>query len=174
MAFNQPEEFILLSTLTASNSASLSFTSLITSTYPVYYVKVRNLLPQSNSNLLLLFSTNNGSTYLATNYQWSSYIANESALNTSNSNSDTSLPIIVGTSTSATRAINCEFYCFGFAQSLRPSITIDSVGYPNSNHLELVNFSGSNSGTTAINAIQFKMASGNIVSGSISLYGMVK
>ncbi len=152
----------------------MSFTSLITSTYPVYYVKVRNLLPQSNSNLLLLFSTNNGSTYLATNYQWSSYIANESALNTSNSNSDTSLPIIVGTSTSATRAINCEIYCFGFAQSLRPSITIDSVGYPNSNHLELVNFSGSNSGTTAINAIQFKMASGNIVSGSISLYGMVK
>ena len=57
---------VLLSTQTASASASISFTSLINSTYSKYIIEIYNLVTASDTvNLLMTASINNGSTYLA-------------------------------------------------------------------------------------------------------------
>jgi len=156
MSYNFPDEFIFLSTQTASSSASLSFTSLITSTYPVYFIKIRSLIPATDAtNLLLTFSTDNGSTYLSTNYLWSNYhITSGGAPTQTKSASDSSIHVCeTASSTSTNNGINMEFYCFGFGTAVVPAIM-------------------GNTGTTAINAIKFAMSAGNIASGTISLYGM--
>ena len=55
---------ILLSTATASSSASLSFNSTyINSTYPIYKFEFINIHPQNNNDFQFNISTDNGSNY---------------------------------------------------------------------------------------------------------------
>lgn len=173
MSFNSPEEFIFLSTQTASASGSLSFTSLITSTYPVYYVKIRNLLPATNATTLnLTFSTNNGSSYLASNYQYSKYSIYEAGTVTGSNNSTTAIQLVTSCSNTSARTINGEIYFYGLAQSVVATCLLEATAEDSNAHIVTTIAIGANTGTTAINAIKFAMSSGNITSGTISLYGM--
>jgi hypothetical protein len=61
---------VFISSVTASNSATVSFTSL-SSTYDVYMVELVNLVTV-NAELQMRMSTNNGSSYDTTNYRFSS------------------------------------------------------------------------------------------------------
>ena len=58
----------------------------------------------------------------------------------------------------------------GFRKSFRGC----STGQATSDYLFFMNVAGRMETTSAVNAIQFKMASGNIDSGTISLYGITK
>ena len=62
--------FTLLSTQTASSSASINFdSSVITTDYESYYVIINGLIPATNQTTLRFrFSTDNGSSYLSQNY----------------------------------------------------------------------------------------------------------
>ena len=176
MAFNQPEELILLSTQTASNSASLTFTSLITSTYPVYYVKIRSIVPATDvTSLLMTYSTDNGSTYLATNYLWSLYhYTSNNVRSQTSSTSDSSIILAQKISkTSSKDGVSINLDLFGFGQSIVANIQGQGVLKNIEGYCEGFMAGGLNTTTTAINAIKFAMSSGNITSGSISLYGMM-
>ena len=60
-----------LSTATASSSASLDFTSLITSTYDVYLIMLDEIMPATNAaDLYLLLSGDNGSSFSSSNYAY--------------------------------------------------------------------------------------------------------
>ncbi len=177
MAYNQPEEFIFLSTQTASNSASLSFTSLITSQYPVYYIKIRSIIPATDTNnLVLTYSTNNGSTYLNSNYLWSNYSVNSSAGAADFfSSSDTQCALALQLSNSSTTTgLNGNYYLFGFGQSVVATFFGNGTLTNANGNPDLFESAGMNTSTTPINAIKFALTSGNITSGTIDLYGMVK
>ena len=160
----------LVHTLTASSSASLAFTSTyITNTYPIYMLLFNRVLPATNTQALqMTFSTNNGSTYLSTNYQ-GGYITWSSGPSGSQSN-QTSYAAI-SNSVSSTYGISGVLYLYGLATSAGTAPTWQG------NFTGMANFGftgGSNTGSSTVNNIKFAFASGNIASGTISLYGITQ
>lgn len=161
--------WILLNTQTASSSASLTFSSTyITSTYSSYAVVFTNIVNASTSGLQMQWSTNNGSTYLSTSYQ-SGVQYNTYNSNTFNNASSTSICVLSSTAVNASSTFNGTCYLF-LPTSAAAAFNGQMFwqGTVTANGLVF----GTNSGTTTINNIQFLFGTGNITSGTISLYGL--
>lgn len=162
--------FVFLKTVTASNSASLSFNSTdLSSTYKVFLIVLNNLAPTSLTvTLQAYWSTNNGSSYLSSGYSAGvNYLAYNSATIT-NVNSTTFIPL--GSSTSLYYSGVLHFYGANGALSSGPAIS----GITASSYTAVYgNVIATISGNPNINNIKFQFSAGNISSGSISLYGLV-
>ena len=173
----------LISEQTASSSATISFTSGIDSTYDSYVFKFINIHPSAESRFVFQTSTNGGSSYgvTATTTFFQAYHKED--------NSDQALTYNAGED----QAQSTDFINFG--EQIDPSSSDHSnsgelfvyspssttfvkhfmarqsqnyvVGYLNNPFI-----AGYFNTTTAINAFQFKMESGNIDSGVIKLYGI--
>ncbi len=175
MAYNFPITDSKISTQTASNSASLSFTSGITSNFTMYLVKVRKLVPATtNTSLLLTFSVDGGANYLSANYLWGNLTYTTGTRRTYNrSASDSSINLTSTISSTSTRDLNADIVLYDLSSSTYcAKCTCSSVCYNNGSNCQGVVGGGMNSGTTAVNAIKFAMSSGNITSGTITLYGI--
>src|SRR5258708_1559470 len=111
MAYNYPNTLVLLQTQTASSSADLHFTSLITTGFSKYYVSIRDLIPATNNVILnLTVSTDNGSTYLSTNYAYSHWDQTSAAGGSGiNSASDTTIQLSGGLSSTTSRGLCADF-----------------------------------------------------------------
>ena len=173
---------ILLSTQTASASASLDFTSGIDSTYDSYVFKFINIHLASNTSFSFQGSTDGGTSYgvtiTSTNFfsrhnesdtttglSYSS--ANDLAQSTSfqrlatdqgtnnDENMSGTLQIFNPSSTTFVKNFICNASTYHSTSAARHDFT---AGYFNT--------------TSAIDEIQFKMSSGNIDSGVIKLYGV--
>ena len=175
----------LISTQTASSSATIDFTSGIDSTYKEYIFKYINLHPATN-NAYLSFqgSTNGGSSYgvTTTSTAFSAYhdeadTATNLGYNTSRdlAQSTSFIPIQVdGTSN------NDDGSCVGTLHLFDPSNTTFAKHFisvdQNMGQTAAYSFNAYHAGylntTSAINAVQFKFSSGNIDSGVIKLYGV--
>jgi len=174
----------LISEQTASSSASISFTSGIDSTYDSYVFKFINIHPSINS-IQFLF---NGSTDGGSNYNVTKTTTNFSTLH----KEDDSFTFL-GYQTSADLAQSTNFvrinaneigadndqHLSGTLQLFNPSSSTfvkhfiaDSQVSEQSDHSERVFVAGYMNTTSSINAVQFKMSSGNIDSGVIKLYGI--
>jgi len=169
----------LISTATASSSASIAFTDL-SSQFSKYIVEFIDVVAATNDVLLLArFSTDNGSTYPTTTYLSSV----ETSANTNWVFSNTpanSIGIIssngagYGLSTTIARALE------GSLELYNPSsTTINKKCVFKGTYINAVgdrsHFIGQGiytSNTSAVNAIQFLMSSGNIASGIFKLYGI--
>lgn len=175
MAFAFPYRLCKISTQTASASASLSFTSGISANFTTYYVKVRNLKPVTNNvQLLLTFSTNGGSSYLATNYKYAVSFVNSSA-SAGNTSSDSATSIIICDSigNTSTRPLNADIVLYNLNDATFCAKTANHACFYNNAATSMVQEGGGmNTGTSAVNAIKFAMSSGNITSGTITLYGV--
>ena len=174
----------LISTLTASSSANVSFTSGIDSTYDEYVFKFYNMHPATDDkNFQFQGSTNGGSSYGVTitstvfraghneddsTPTFGYFTADDLAQSTSyqrldagrtGNDSDSGL---VGTlqlfSPSSTTFVKHFIYNGNTHKSNNQSMEAFVAGYFNT--------------TSAINAINFQFASGNIDSGVIKLYGV--
>jgi len=174
---------VLLSTQTASSSASLSFTSGIDSTYDSYVFKFINIHPASD-NVFFTFnlSTDNGSTYAVT--KTSTFIASY------HNESDTATGLVYETARDLAQSTAFQnlgdTVGNGADESMSGSLTLfnpSSAVYVKhfiscTNTLQASNFTdevfvaGYGNTTSAVNAIQFKFASGNIDDGIIKLYGV--
>jgi len=176
---------VLLSEQTASGSASISFTSGIDSTYPIYCFEFINIHPSANGEFFQFDgSTNGGSTYAVTK--------TTTFFNAEHSESGTNGAVAYQTSRDLAQSTafqnisrqmgadsdhSCSGYLYLFnpssttyvkhfisrcnnARDLTPDYTNDSfmAGYFNT--------------TVAIDGVQFSMSSGNIDSGTIKLYGI--
>lgn len=174
MAYYSPFTQVLLDTKTASNSASLAFTSVITSAYGLYFIQFSNIIPVTDNVVFkLLYSTDNGSTYLNTNYKWSYTILKSSGTNfLSSSNSDSSISLGESISNNSSRGVNgfMNLYCFNVSNIANLSGFISH--YASGDTADQNIYVGANTGTTAVNAIKFQMSTGNISSGKIYLYGI--
>ena len=174
---------VLLSTQTASNSASISFTTGIDSTYKEYQFWFIDIHPRTdNVNFTFNLSTDSGSNYNVT--KTTTYF--ESYHN--EADTDTGLTYRTGRDLAQSTSFqdlfpdlggNADESVSGSLQLFNPSSTTyvkhfltNTNGYNKDDASINVFTAGYGNTTSAVNAIQFKMSSGNI-DGTILLYGIV-
>ena len=174
----------LLSTQTASASATIDFTSGIDSTYDSYVFKFINIHPATdNVNFTVNFSTDGGSNYnvIKTSTYFQAYHNETNGVSALNYVSDRDL----SQSTSDQQIANGigsdnDQQASGYLHLYNPSNTtfvkhfITRFNIANEAQYSVDNYvAGYGNTTSAVNAIQFKMSSGNIDDGIIKMYGVV-
>jgi hypothetical protein len=175
----------LISSQTASASATISFTSGIDSTYKAYKFVFSNIHPSVSSDVDFSFqgSTNSGSSYgiAITSTYFNAYHPENDAY--SGLSYDTGMDLAQSTSyqnicDNINGSHNDASMC-GFLNLFNPSSTtfvkhfISRTTHMENDPRTMDNYIGGYINTTsAINAIQFKFSSGNIDAGTIYLYGI--
>ena len=176
----------LISTQTASGSSSLSFTSGIDSTYKEYLFKFINIHPSANSDFAFNMSIDGGSNYNATKtttfFNAFHYEDGSSAALAYQAGDDlaqaTGYQVLMAF---GDLGINADDSLSGYLHLFDPSsttfvkhFTATTVGSNNEAAPYINNdfIAGYANTTSAVNAVDFKMISGNIDSGVIKLYGI--
>ena len=177
---------VLISSQTASASATISFTTGISSTYKEYQFYFINMHPSSDANTFQFQgSTDGGSTYAtAITSAFFKALANEA-------NTSAALEYVANSDLAQGTGFQCinELNDLGADadQNLSGSLTLfnpSSTTYVkhfisttnithSGDYTENCFLAGYFNTTSAINAIQFKMASGNIDEGTILMFGIV-
>ena len=174
---------VFLSKQTASSSASISFTSGIDSTYDSYVFKFINMHPATNTTRLTFnMSTDSGSNYNVTKTTTVFQAYHNEAGNSYGLNYEAARDLAQATGfQDISKTINNgnDDCCSGTLQLFNPSSTTfvkQFIARTNSLHVgnHSVDFfiGGYGNTTSAINAVQFKFASGNIDAGEILLFGI--
>ena len=179
---NASDGITLISSQTASASATISFTTGIDSTYKAYKFVFVNIHPASQSDLVFQGSTDGGSNYgvtiTSTVFRAYHYEADNGDGLAYITNSDlaqsTSFQPLVQITTLGNAADDC---LSGSLTIFNPSSTTYVKHFISSaSAVEIGNWTSYVAGyfntTSAINAFQFKMGTGNIDDGKIYLYGI--
>ena len=175
----------LISTQTASSSSSLSFTTGIDSTYKEYIFKFINIHPATdNANFTFNFSTDSGSNYNVTKTS-STFVAyhtesgSSSALTYEFSNDlaqSTSYQLLLGNNgigNDNDQSASGALHLFDPSNTTFVKHFIAVSNYYEFSDMNRNDYvAGYGNTTSAINAIDFKMSSGNIDSGTIIMYGV--
>jgi len=183
MASLSTGSMVLISEQTASSSASISFTSGIDSTYPIYKFEFINIHP-ANNNVKLQFnlSTDGGSNYnvakTTTAIQSYHYENNVEAILGYDSGDDasqsTGFVSFIGTGIGNSNDENLSATMFLFNPS--SSVFVKHFLINGNTTVNSLSYNGFTAGygntTSSIDAIKFQLASGNIDSGTIKLYGI--
>lgn len=175
-------DFVKISSQSASTSASINFTGL-SSTYFMYMITFANLQPDTDATTLLFrTSSNGGSSYDAgaSDYAWNIYQIDESGGESGPvDNADASITIMgeAGSSDEMGTASNEKgsgnIYIFNPSDTKYTFIEWEGTYFNESTDLITVFGGGYRLDTTAVNAVQLLMDSGNIASGDFVLYGVV-
>jgi hypothetical protein len=173
---------VLISSQTASNSASISFTTGIDSTYKEYQFYFINIKPAtSGTNFTFNGSTDSGSNYNVTK--------TSSAFRAYHNEGDSYTGLNysgAGLSQSTSFQVICDGMEAlsdsnggGYLSIFNPSSTTYVKNYMSSFNIieptpecNIMHVGGYMNTTSAINAIQFKFSSGNISDGTILMYGI--
>ena len=175
---------ILITATTASSSATVDFTSGISSTYDEYLITLTNVIPATdNQTFLLRVSEDSGSTFKsgATDYKHVSMYQYD-FLTVPSGDGSTGAPQIAmattGVSNSATRGgVNGEIRFFAPAGTASNKHFAFSLSVGLSSTTGQMNQTGTARfvlDTNAINGIRLFFGSGNIASGAFALYGIKK
>jgi len=177
----------LIKTLTASSSATLSFVDgssdvVLDNTYPVYLFKFINIHPASTQPFLFQASTNTGSSYGVTMTSSAFRVYHNEAGTSTSLSADTGndqaqatgFQKLHGNITNANdHGGSGEMYFFNPSSTTFVKHFISTINASLDDAVVQEQFiAGYFNTTSAIDAIQFKMNSGNIDSGSIKLYGI--
>ena len=179
---------VLLSTQTASNSANISFTSGIDSTYDEYIFKFIDIHPATDAVIFEFnMSTDSGSNYNVTktttafladvsqsgtfaglNYQTASDLAQ--------STSDQRITTLIGNASSESGVGYMSLFNPASTTYVKHFISTSQFYYPDASvdFTQNMFVAGYGNTTSAINAVRFQMSSGNIDDGIIKLYGVKK
>ena len=183
------DNLILISTQTASNSANISFTG-INGTYDEYIFKFINIHGSAISKFTFNGSTDAGSNYnvtktttLFTAYHYENDTSG-AVLTYDNDNSDLAQSTAFQSLIYYDQNIDNDSGTSGTLTIYNPSSTTyvkhfiassDSMHTGGANVFQANSYvAGYMNTTSAVNAIQFKMSSGNIDDGIIKLYGVKK
>jgi len=178
-----------IKTLTASSSATLSFVDgssdvVLDNTYPIYVFKYIGIHPATdNKNFSFQGSTDSGSNYntTITSTVFQAYHKEDNS-GTPNVGYGSSYDQAQGTAfqtLSASVGNGNDECCSGELYLINPSSTTfvkhfigRGSNYHYEDYAEDENAAGYFNTTSAIDAVQFKMSSGNIDAGTIKLYGL--
>jgi hypothetical protein len=177
---------VLLSTQTASASANISFTTGIDSTYDEYVFKFINIHGSAEAYFTFNMSTDGGSSYNVTKTTTTFEAYHVEAGGDQSVNYNTSADLAQGTgyqyliNTNHVGIENDES-CSGELFLFAPSSTTfvkHFIARLNGYHkldVTMDNYAaGYGNTTSAVNAVDFKMSSGNIDDGIIKMYGVAK
>ena len=174
---------VLISEQTASDSANISFTSGIDSTYKEYIFKFTDVHPATDSAQFLVNFRDGGSNYDAT--KTTTHFAASHAEDDSEAQLayDTGRDLAQSTSGQniSNEVGNANHECgAGFLHLFDPSNTtfvkhfICTTNFHHASDLSLNNYvAGYCNVTAAIDGVQFSFSSGNIGAGTFKLYGVV-
>lgn len=169
-----------ITTVTASDSASLDINSTFSSTYLNYLVVLTNLVPASNNvTMNMLFSANNGSSYITSNYQYVSKHFYVGPSGDGNSESTGTSPQPLATScnnTAADAGTNGIISIYSpISDAMRTTYVWDfkSRMGDGSNYHQRIIGAGEVGGDLDTNAFQISYASGNVASGTVRVYGII-
>lgn len=167
------QSYVLLSTKTASSSATLDFTSSISSSYDSYEFIFKDIVSaSSNVNLLMRSSENNGSTFITSSYNYQNAVLTLNAATApSYSGSASGSGTIVAKANGATALINGVIRVTSPLLAASPWGFIEGILQDSAATATQVYAPVGVSAGTGVNAFRFLFSSGNIASGKIYLYG---
>ena len=172
-----------ISSQTASSSASLSFTTGITSTYKAYKFVFSNIHPANDAvNFQFNLSTDSGSNYNVTKtstafWTYHDEADTETALAYQNgrdlAQSTAVQPISGGVGNGNDESLVGSMILFNPSSTTYVKHFISTTNiYENGNYSVKTFVAGYGNTTSAINAVQFTFATGNIDAGVIYMYGI--
>ena len=166
-----------LSTVTASNSATVVITSGITSTYGHYMLTMTDVVPANDAvNLRMRTSTDGGSTYDSgsNDYKFIAQNRNDSATTYSADLGDTThIRVCDSVGNAADEGLQGIIYFAGPSGTVINKLFRMFVWYVDSgNNAHTLDGVGMRDDVANVDAVQFYMASGNIASGVFRLYGL--
>jgi hypothetical protein len=174
----------LISSQTASGSASISFTSGIDSTYPIYKFEFINMHPANDSANFEVNFRDGGTNYDAVKTTTAFFAFHQASNGSTNLTYATASDLGQGTGffkIMTTMGNDNQGSGVGSLHLFNPSSTTfvkhfmsDCNNWHSNDSNATVNWrtAGYCNTTTAIDGVQFKMDSGNIDSGTIKLYGI--
>lgn len=171
MSYNGPYPLILLSSQNASSSASISFASQIISTYSSYLVVFSNVIP-ATAGAALQMQVNTGSGYISSNYQ--SGINRNVYNSTTVTNTNSTSSFLLSGPLSTTAGASGYFDIFNATNGDEVMIAGQVSMIDNATSNLFISLIGGYNTATNITAIQFAMSSGNISSGTFSLFGILE
>jgi hypothetical protein len=174
---------VLLETQTASSSSTISFTSNIDSTYKEYIFKYINVHPATNNvDFQFNMSVDSGSNYnvTKTTTAFQAYLNEGDSANGLSYISSRDLAqstdfqgIVIGIGNGNDEAASGSLHIFEPSSTTFVKHFISrSNNYRADNESQQKFVAGYGNTTSAVDAIQFKMSSGNIDAGTIKLYGV--
>jgi hypothetical protein len=181
---NASDGITLISSQTASASASISFTSGLTSTYKAYKFVFVNIHPATNgAEFTFNLSTDSGSNYNVTKTSTYFMAIHTEADTFTVLEYRTDLDLAQSTAfqnlardlegTDADGNLSGELTLFNPSSTTYVKHFISRINNQETSGASEDNFiAGYANTTSAVNAIQFKMSSGNIDAGTIYLYGI--
>lgn len=172
-----------ISEQTASASSSISFTSGIDSTYPIYLFEFINIHPSSNNrDLRFNLSTDSGSNYnvtKTTTYFLTSHTEDDSFTelqykpNDDLAQSTSDQPICRGIGGNSDESGSGFLYLFNPSNTTYVKHFLSNTQAYGQGGYTVQQFVGGYGNTTsAVNGVRFNLNGGNIDSGTIKLYGI--
>jgi hypothetical protein len=180
---NAEDGITLISSQTASASASISFTTGIDSTYKAYKFVFVNIHPATNSaDLTLNFSTDGGSNYNVTKTTtWFRSAHNEAGTSAfgystffdlAQSTSNQVFIYQIGNGADENGSGELTLFNPSSTTYVKHFITRTNSYLQPDNYSADVYVAGYANTTSAVNAVRFQMSSGNIDAGTIYMYGI--
>lgn len=165
----------LIQSLDASNSASLDFNAFVSSTYGVYQIEMEDLVPQNNNVDFYMRVSTTGTFDTGNNYY------NNSQLIASSGNAQLAVTISAFAARNAGEISNaagksvCGTLKLYSPESTNSKKVLGNIHWEGGigNYINTI-VDGIYLSSIPITGIQFLFSSGNIVSGSIRVYGIVK
>lgn len=166
-----------ISTQTASTSPTIDFTGL-TNTYASYLVVMNRVAPDTN-NASFKMLTGNGGTYSTSSYTNLLNLVKTSGqtsyINSDGAGSAVEISATQGVSSSSTDHAVCGLIqLYSVANNSAPAvIQLNAFGLTNGGDRWLAQGGCRGDSSGATDCIQFKFSSGNIASGTFTLYGLL-
>ena len=169
-----PSAWTLVTTLTASNSSSLTVTGLASTSYKNYALVFSGLRPAGSSAFYVYYSTDNGVTFPTgvTSYDfiWS-FGGGSVVYHDFNDLQNFGYLLSTVSSDARTSAGGVAYFTYGVVASARAQLTGTLTGY-NGTRQEIVISASNYNSATEVNALRFLMTGGNITNGTIKVYGI--
>ena len=179
--FSGVDGITFISSQTASNSASLSFTSGLTSTYKAYkFVFVNIHARTSTAHFTFNLSTDSGSNYNVTKTSSFFYAYHDEADTATSLQYETEYDLAQSTgfqvisgylNTDSDESVSGSMLLFNPASTTYVKNYISNTNRTSQTYSNNMYCGGYGNTTSAVNALQFKMSSGNM-DGTIYMYGI--
>jgi hypothetical protein len=166
-------QMVLLNTLTASGSATLSDTTSLTSTYSVYEIVFENIIPATASQTLELLVHQAGGGFIGTTTYLTTISATIAGAVFSGASPTSFIQIGSGSQTNASPGISGQIRVYTPSGTTAPKAwigeTFGNTATPAAYYLVTSGYWNANN---AVDGFEILFATGNITSGVVKIYGI--
>lgn len=174
------DSWVLLSSQTASSSATIDFSNLLNSTYLNYVLVISGMVPATNNTRpYLRVGTGAGPSWQsgAADYQWAQGVCEAAGAGFNGTGSNAAAQIVMsydGITGATTHSFNAVLYIYNVTNTSTWKHINGNGSYIRNASTILTSFhiAGTYVSTTAITSFRLLMSSGNISTGTFKLYGI--